>query len=65
MSKESHIVPAVHFIGTMMVNVDNDKLSDSEFRQFIRNTLPILEKPPLGQIANEDIAEQIKKYYTK
>lgn len=65
MSKESHIVSAVHFIGTMMVNVDNDKLSDSEFRQFIRNTLPILEKPPLGQIANEDIAEQIKKYYTK
>lgn len=65
MNKESHIVPAVHFIGTMMVNVDNDKLSDSEFRQFIRNTLPIIEKPSLGQIANEDVAEQIKKYYTK
>ena len=65
MNKDEHIVPAVHFIGTIMVNVDNDKLSDSEFRQFIRNTLPILEKPPLSQIGNEELAETIKKYYKK
>lgn len=65
MNKDEHIVPAVNFIGTIMANIDNEKLNDSEFRQFIRNTLPIIEKPPLGQIANEEIVEKIKKYYTK
>jgi hypothetical protein len=36
-------VPAKNFIGTIMANVDNDKMNDSDFRQFIRNTLPIVE----------------------
>jgi hypothetical protein len=42
---EQYKVPAVNFIGTIMVNVNNEKLSDFEFRQFIRRTLPIVEKP--------------------
>jgi hypothetical protein len=29
-------------MGTIAANVDNDKLSDAEFREFIRNTLPIV-----------------------
>ena len=33
-------IPAESFVGTLAVNVDNEKLSDAEFRQFVRNTLP-------------------------
>jgi len=32
-------IPAKSFVGTLAVNVDNGKLSDAEFRQFVRNTL--------------------------
>jgi hypothetical protein len=41
---EQYKLPAVNFIGTIMANVNNEKLSDFEFRQFIRRTLPIVEK---------------------
>ena len=34
-------VPANNFVRTLLVNVDNDKMTDAEFRQFVRNTLPI------------------------
>lgn len=36
-------VPAANFVGTLAVNVDNDKMSDAEFREFVRNTLPIVQ----------------------
>ena len=36
-------VPAANFVGTLTVNVDNDKMSDAEFREFVRNTLPIVD----------------------
>ena len=36
-------IPATNFVGTLLVNVDNDKLSDAEFREFVRNTLPSVE----------------------
>lgn len=36
-------VPAKHFVETLVANVDNEKLSDAEFREFVRNTLPIVE----------------------
>ena len=35
-------VPADSFVGTVAANVDNLKLSDEDFRDFIRNTLPIV-----------------------
>jgi hypothetical protein len=38
-------VPSVNFVQTLAANVDNEKLSDKEFRQFVRNTLPIVEYP--------------------
>ena len=56
-------VPAVNFIGTVMANVDNEKMSNADFRQFIRNTLPIVEKPKQEKIANEELKKRIKKYY--
>lgn len=56
-------VPAVNFLGTVMANLDNEKLSDSEFREFIRRTLPIVEKPNIDSIANKEILEKVKKYY--
>lgn len=37
------IVPAKHFIGTLSVNIDNDKLTDKQFRQFVRNSIIIVE----------------------
>ena len=36
-------VSAAHFVGTLRGNVDNERLSDAEFREFVRNTLPIVE----------------------
>jgi hypothetical protein len=56
-------VPALNFLGTMMANVDNEKLSDAEFREFIRNTLPIVEKPDIEEMKNEEVKLRIKKYY--
>ena len=38
-------VPAEHFMATIAANVDNVRLTDAEFRDFIRNTLPIVEYP--------------------
>ena len=38
-------IPATHFAATVAANVDNTKLSDAEFREFIRNTLPIVDIP--------------------
>jgi len=35
-------VPAKNFAEIVSVNVDNTKLSDTQFREFIRNTLPIV-----------------------
>ena len=36
------VVPADSFVETLAANVDNDKLDDAAFRQFVRNTLPIV-----------------------
>lgn len=36
-------VPAKHFVELLVANVDNEKLGDTEFRQFVRNSLPIVE----------------------
>jgi len=40
-------VPSEHFCRILNVNVDNKKLTDAEFRQMVRNTLPIVifERP--------------------
>ena len=34
-----------HFCVTIAVNVDNEKLTDKQFREMIRNTLPVVELP--------------------
>lgn len=36
-------INAVNFIGTISANIDNEKLDDKEFRQFVRNTLSSVE----------------------
>jgi len=36
-------VPATHFVTQLQANIDNDKLTDKAFREFVRNTLPIVE----------------------
>lgn len=36
-------VPAIHFVEQIRVNVENEKLSDKEFRQFINNSLSVVE----------------------
>jgi len=36
-------VPSKHFVQTLAVNVNNEKLDDAAFREFVRNTLPIVE----------------------
>jgi len=42
MPQDKRTVPASNFVGTLAANVDNQKLSDAEFREFVRNTLPIV-----------------------
>jgi hypothetical protein len=37
-------IPASNFVITLYVNVNNDELSDQAFREFVRNTLPIVEE---------------------
>lgn len=37
------MIPATAFCSTLSVNVDNNDLTDSEFRELVRNTIPIVE----------------------
>jgi uncharacterized Zn finger protein (UPF0148 family) len=39
---EARVVPAESFVATLSVSVDNKKMSDKNFRQLVRNTLPIV-----------------------
>lgn len=41
-SEDARTVPPVYFAQLLAVNVDNESLSDAEFRAFVRNTLPIV-----------------------
>lgn len=47
MSKRT--VPAENFMATIAANVDNKKITDDQFREFIRNTLPIVKYPRDGE----------------
>ena len=60
MSSHSNNVPALNFIGTMLANLDNEKMSDKDFRDFIRNTMPIVEKPELESIVNQEVKQNIQ-----
>lgn len=42
-------LPAHAFVEQIAANVDNNKLTDAEFRAFIRNTLPIVIRHKDGQ----------------
>jgi hypothetical protein len=42
-SMSDGMIPARSFCGTLAVNVDNEKLSDAEFRDICRNTLPSVD----------------------
>ena len=42
MSDSKRVVPAKNFMATIAANVNNKRLTDKEFREFIRNTLPIV-----------------------
>lgn len=44
----SQTVPAENFVQTLSVNVDNEKLTDEQFREFVRNTLPIVKRPDIN-----------------
>lgn len=45
-------VAASNFVGTMAANVNNDKMNDKEFREFVRRTLPIVRYDP-GRFVEE------------
>jgi hypothetical protein len=51
-------IPAHSFMVTIAANVDNMKLSNAEFRTFIRNTLPIIKGIDYTE-------EEIKMHYRK
>lgn len=57
-------IPAINFIGTILANLDNENLDDKSFRDMIRNTISIVEKPKLDEnMGNRDLMEKMKKYY--
>lgn len=37
------VVPPENFLRTVATNVDNEAMTDADFRQFIRNSLPIVK----------------------
>ena len=39
------MVPASNFCSTLNANVDNEKLTDAQFREFVRNSLPSVDFP--------------------
>lgn len=39
--KSKRIIPASNFMGTIAANIDG-AMTDKDFRQFIRNTLPLV-----------------------
>lgn len=39
---------AVSLCATLRANVNNDSLSDAEFREFVRNSLPLTEEKKRG-----------------
>lgn len=49
MPDPKRLVPAANFCSTLEANLDNDKLSDAEFRQFVRNSLPGVQYPTLAE----------------
>jgi len=49
MKDKIYIIPAKHFIHTLLFNVDNPNLNDADFRDLVRTTLPIVEHAPLQE----------------
>ena len=41
-TKKERTVPASSFVATIAANVDNDELSDDDFRQIVRDVLPVV-----------------------
>jgi len=46
-------VPAENFMATIAANVDNEKISDADFREFIRHSLPIVNYIKYEEDKNE------------
>ena len=42
-SKDKRTVSAKNFMQTIAANIDNEKLTAEDLRDFIRNTLPIIK----------------------
>ena len=53
-------IPADHFAQIIAANVDNTNLTDAEFREMIRNTLPIVPEAKLEPKETKDVARRRK-----
>lgn len=42
-------VPAENFMATLAANVDNASLSADDFRDFVRNSMPVVIYPRVGE----------------
>lgn len=56
-------IQALNFIVELMANVDNLTITDSEFREGIREFLFNVEKPQIATIGNDHIKPRIIRYY--
>lgn len=43
-SDDANLVPAANFVLTLNANVDNEKLSDEAFREFVKNSLEVVKE---------------------
>lgn len=51
-------VPAENFMATLAANTDNKRLSDAGFREFVRNTLPIVIFPRVAARPSDTHVDQ-------
>ena len=58
-------IKALNFITELMATVDNLSINDSEFREFIRQTLNDVEKHSIHYIGNDHIKQRILKFYNE
>jgi len=50
MARHNKIDPG-SFCQTLAANVDNDRLSDAEFREFVRNSLAVVGRPETTRVS--------------
>ena len=61
---DERTVPADNFCATLAVNINNENLTDTEFRAFVRNSLPIVQfSKPVNQVVKDEYQRLTQERY--